>query len=233
MSLLDKLLSIASNPIETSVPALKPSGFEHFGELGQGLLRMLRQKSGFYAFESALHVFPASHFDGEMTLSRWNSHGLWRYEYGELAEGFLFFAEDIFGNQFCIRDGEIGIFDAETATVDRLASSLEEWAGLILGDYDLHTGYRVAHHWQKQHGPLPIGKRLGLKMLLVFGGNYQMENLYAAEAVEAMRFRGHIANKIKDVPDGTTVLLQVVDDERSPETWADTWTRKPNQSPSR
>ena len=77
--------------------------------------------------------------------------------------------------------------------MDRLASSLEEWAWLILGDYDLHTGYRVTHHWQKQHGPLPKGKRLELKTLLVFGGNYQMENLYAAEAVEAMRFRTSVS----------------------------------------
>jgi hypothetical protein len=215
---LRKLGAIESSPLASQPAIINLPDFDSFGQRAEELLSMLRLKNGFYAFESALHVFPAAHFEGEMTLSRWNSHGLWRQEYQDLAEGCLFFAEDIFGNQFCIRDGQIGIFDVETGTVDWLASSMEEWAGLILGDYDLHTGYRVAYHWQNQHGPLPKGNRLGLKMLLVFGGNYQMENLYAADAVETMRFRGHIANNIKDLPDGTTVRLQVVDDsERDPE----------------
>lgn len=54
---------------------------------------------------------------------------------------------------------------AETGAADRLAASLEEWAKLILDDYDLHTGYRVAHHWQKQRGSLPFH---GLSLLWRF-----------------------------------------------------------------
>ena len=89
-----------------------------------------------------------------------------------------------------------------------MAGSLEEWAGLILGDYDLHTGYRVAHHWQKQHGPLPVGKRLGLKRPLTLGVDYAMENLYAVDAIEGMRFKADVARQIKDLPDGTRVRFR-------------------------
>lgn len=141
----------------------------------------------------------------------WNSHGLWRNGYGGLAEGCLFFAEDVFGNQFCIRGGHVGSFDAETGQVEALAGGLEEWAGLILDDYDLHTGRPVAHHWQKQHGPLPMGKRLGLKRPLALGGDYGMENLYSVDAIEGMRFKADVARQIKCLPDGTRVQFRITE----------------------
>ena len=208
MSSTDKLLSIGSESLSCQQVTVNVPDFGDCGLLGDELPTLLRQKNGFYAFESALHVFAAASFEREMTLSRWNSHGLRRNGYGGLAEGCLFFAEDVFGNQFCIRDGQVGSFDAETGQVEAVAGSLEEWAGLILGDYDLHTGYRVAHHWQKQHGPLPVGKRLGLKRPLTLGVDYAMENLYAVDAIEGMRFKADVARQIKDLPDGTRVRFR-------------------------
>jgi hypothetical protein len=208
---LRKLGSIGSPPLARQPATIHLPDFDSFGQRAEELLSMLRLKNGFYAFESALHVFPAAHFEGEMTLSQWNSPGLWRHEYQDLAEGCLFFAEDIFGNQFCIRDGQIGSFDAETGVVDHLTGTLEEWAGLILKDYDLHTAYRVAHHWQKEHGPVSIGKRLMLKRPLVLGGDYSLTNLFAVEAVEGMRLRGNIAKQIDGLPEGTHVDFRFTD----------------------
>lgn len=211
MSFIEKLLSTGSEPLSHQPVTVNVPDFGGYGALGEELLTLLRQKNGFYAFESALHIFPAAPFEHEMTLSRWNSHGLWRNGYGELAEGCLFFAEDVFGNQFCIRDGRVGSFDSETGRVEVVAGSLEEWAGLILGDYNLHTGHPVAHHWQREHGPLPIGKRLGLKRPLALGGDYAMENLYLVDAIEGMRFKADVARQIKDLPDGTRVEFRITE----------------------
>ncbi len=209
MTSVEKLLSISSEALSRQAVTVNLPDFRNYGSVGDELLTLLEQKNGFYAFESALHVFPAASFEKEMTLSRWNSFGLWRHQYGELVENLLCFAEDAFGNQFCIRDGHIASFDAETGQVERIAGDLMEWAGLILADYNLHTGYPVAHQWQIQHGALPIGKRLALKVPLVLGGNYSLDNLYAVDAVEGMRFRGDIVHQIKDLPDGSQVQFRI------------------------
>jgi hypothetical protein len=93
----------------------------------QELLALLSQRNGFYAFESALHVFPLGSRAGVIDLETWNTQTLWRFEFGDLADGLLFFAEDIFGMQFAIRGDRIYSFDPETAEVEFLADSISQW----------------------------------------------------------------------------------------------------------
>ena len=90
-----------------------------------------------------------------------------------------------------------------------MLNSLEEWAEKILDDYNFHTGYQLASDWQKKHGPLPIGKRLAPKRAFVLGGDFHVDNLYAADSFDIMSYRGMLAQKIKDLPDGTTIKVSV------------------------
>lgn len=206
MSAIHKLLSIATESLSREAIVVNIPDFDSYGLLGEELLALLRLKNGFYAFESALHVFPAAPYKNEiMTLGRWNSFGLWRHEYGELAEKKLFFAEDACGNQFCIHQGQIGFFDAETGCVEVISNSFEEWAKRLLANYDVLTSFPLLHHWQTQRGALPIGHRLMLKKPLVLGGDYSLDNIFANVAVEGMRLRGHIARQLKDLPEGTKI----------------------------
>jgi hypothetical protein len=149
--------------------------------------------------------------ENEITLSRWNSYELWRFEYEELAEGALFFAEDALGDQFCIYGGNICSFTAETGDIKPLAESLEGWAERILKDYRVLTGYPVLHLWQEKNGPLPVGSRLMTKLPFVLGGKCVLDNLYALSAVSGMRSRGNIARQIRDVPNGSHVRFRLVD----------------------
>lgn len=211
MTAIQKLVSISSPALTTKPATVNLSDFEQFGTRGDELLKLLSLKNGFYAFESALHLFPAAPFEQEMTLSRWNSFGLWRHEYGSFAEGKLFFAEDTCGNQFCVENEKIGFFDAETGAVENLAYDLEEWAKRMLSEYEALTSYPLARQWQSQNGPLPLGKRLMLKRPLVLGGDYSLTNLFAVEAVEGMRLRGNIAKQIDGLPEGTQVNFRFTD----------------------
>ena len=43
-----------------------------------------------------------------MTVQHWNEGDLWRTSYDGLADGFLFFAEDVFGCQFAFDSDRIG-----------------------------------------------------------------------------------------------------------------------------
>lgn len=171
------------------------------------LLQLLRQRNGFYCFESALHVFPSG--GGSSSLEDWNSRSLWRHAYSELAEGYEFFAEDVFGNQFCLADEKVQLFDAETGAISVIASSLEHWACELLVDYDYLTGFPLAHQWQEANGPLIPGHRLLPKTPFVLGGKFELENLYSLDAVSGMCLRGELANQLRDLPEGTEVDFKV------------------------
>jgi hypothetical protein len=212
MESVEKLLSMSSEPLALRGVSVSIPDFESYGRLGVELLDLLRHKNGFYAFESALHVFPAASFDGEMTLSRWNSFGLWRREYGDLAARKLFFAEDACGNQFCLADGKVCFFDAEIGRVENLAGSIEGWAAEILRDYNTLTSYALMYEWQMRNGPLPPCHRLMLKKPLALGGKYSLDNIFLTDSVEGMRLRGSIAAQIKGLPDGSQVRFRFIDD---------------------
>jgi hypothetical protein len=209
MSAMDQLLSIASEPIG---PAAGP-GFAAIlaaqGDRGLELLDLLRARNGFYAFYSALHVFPLGMLEGKVDLESWNAEALWRDAYAHLAAGCLFFAEDIFGGQFCLKDDAVLVFDPETGEQTRSGGTLEEWAQHVLLDHDTLCGTPLAREWQERYGALPPGRRLIPKMPFVLGGDFALENLYVADPVEAMRFRGALAQHLRGLPDGAAIQLKV------------------------
>ena len=175
------------------------------------VLAMLRLRNGFFAFEGALHVLPAGGQPEVMTLEEWNSSHLWRHEYGDLADGMFFFAEDAFGNQFCLRDDRICLFDAETGQAEVIGSNIEDWAGQVLSDYEFLTGFPLFHEWQVAHGRVPAGSRLMPIVPFLLGGEYSLSNLRVAGAVPGMRARGNLARQIRDLPDGAQIELKVAD----------------------
>jgi hypothetical protein len=205
-SAMAKLLSVSSDALAAK-PGAAPTLLEAY-PLGTELFRMLTQKNGFYAFESALHVFPISSVDC-MSLEEWNSDSLWRDGYRDLADGLLFFAEDAFQDQFCLSANGVVRFFAETGETTVVANSIEDWAKRILQDYGQETGWTLASKWQVANGFLPAGKRLMPKTPFFLGGEFSIENLWAGDAVEGMRFKTDLALQTRNVPDGENVRLVV------------------------
>jgi hypothetical protein len=203
---LDQLLKVASGPLSPISYGFHLPGGNRFVELSD----LLSVADGFYAFESALHVRPSGGAPPrDFDLTDWNRPELWRSAYGSMADGHFFFAEDAFGGQFTIRDNHIHTFDPETGDSDELAPTLEDWAAAILANYEVLTGSPLAHEWQVRNGPLAIGKRLVPKTPFVLGGDFEVENLFALDAMESMRYRGEIAVQLAEVPDGSSVKLRV------------------------
>lgn len=205
---LSKLISIAGWPISPAVEIK----VELDGRLGDELAAFLASKKGFYAFESALHVFPAGTTpEGELDLRQWNDDLLWRSGYADLTAGFLFFAEDVFGCQFAIKHEMVYSFDVETGEAVAMADSLEGWATEILENYEFRTGYPLARQWQKRNGAIAGGTRLVPKRPFALGGEFSADNLYALDSVQGMRLRAELALQLRDLPDGATVNYRVVD----------------------
>jgi hypothetical protein len=176
------------------------------------LRELLALRNGFFAADSALHVFPAGTAMQGYDLVGWNAPTLWKVEYKSALDQFVFFAEDIFGTQFGMgHDGHIIKMHVETGEVTAFAESLEEWAEKILADLEFETGCTFAAGWQRTHRPLTPTERLAPKTPFVMGGEYEIPNLYAMDAVKLMRFMGDLATQIRDLPDGSTVILKVTD----------------------
>jgi hypothetical protein len=140
----------------------------------------------------------------------WNSPDLWvgLYE-GPWKGHILFFAEDVFGNQFAIASDRVVLLDAETGELEEVARNLEEWGQLVLDDYSYFTGYPVAHEWQISNGPLAPGNRLVPKVPFVCGGEFNIGNMSSSEEVAAMAFRANLANQIRNLPDGSKIRFKL------------------------
>ena len=172
---------------------------------------LLRACDGFYAFESALHVFPSTTTASELGVAEWNAPQCWRETFDALTGDLCCFAEDVFGVQFTIGlDGVVGALDPEIGVVKHVADDIEAWAQRVLDDYSVLTGWPLAHEWQIANGPLRAGRRLIPKVPFVLGGDFSIENLYDADAVSAMRYRGELAAQMRDLPDGSSVTLRII-----------------------
>lgn len=173
-SSIDKLVSIGGIPLLDGI-ALE-SNPRNDSPIDLSLRSLLSKKNGFYAFESALHIFPSSSTTNEIGLDEWNCPSTWINEFQDRGDcSGTFFAEDLFGVQFRISSKGIFTFDPETSEQEKIANNLEEWAYLILDDYSVMTGYQLAHEWQKKNGRLPNNCRLIPKTPFVLGGHFRAE----------------------------------------------------------
>ena len=210
MAFLEKLLAKSSAPIGEICEFTDPSFLLKQGKLGQSLLNLLTLRNGFCAFESALYVFPHSS-NRHISLYEWNQSNLWRNEYGQLGRDFLFFAQDAFANQYCLRDKQIWLFEVETGESNTITDSLEGWAKHILDNYKVLTGYPLLHEWQLLNGAINVGKRLLPKIPFVLGGKYTVDNLVDCNSVSVMKTMGNLAIQINDLPDGSKIEFKIID----------------------
>lgn len=203
-----KLLEISSEAI-CPRPPVALAGTMAASSRSNELLALYNRRNGFYTFESALHVFPACGEHHPLSLQQWNLAGTWKDCFAGAADGFVCFAEDIFGEQFVLAGDDIVRFNPESGESSFLASSLEEWACLMLTDYEHLSGYPLAHEWQTRSGALGEGQRLVPTIAFILGGEYTIGNLFAMERTRAMRYRGDMYRQLRDCPDGSRVKLVV------------------------
>lgn len=209
---MSRLVQISSQPLVAEIPAANVGsvvpGFLTT-EMGAELMGLLWKKNGFYAFESALLVRPFSSNKPPLGILQWNEPLLWKREYKSDLSGAVFFGEDVFGIQLCLRENAIARFNPETAEFKTIASDLEGWARWLLEEHKNRTGWPLAHFWQLRHGPLKPGIRLPPKVPFVLGGNFTLDNLDEFNEVDGLRYEATLANHLLEYPDGTTVKLRV------------------------
>jgi len=126
-----------------------------------------------------------------------------------LGRGLFCFGQDLFGTQFAVRSGaQVVLFDPETAQVEALGASLQDWASWLLEDPDVRGAAGFARAFQDAEGPLQPDQRLVPLQPFVGGGDYGFENLSVKDAAVAMRIRGPVAQQLRDLPVGSTIRLR-------------------------
>jgi hypothetical protein len=205
-----KLIQIAGDPFLPKGASVELENLDGFGRNGLALKEILREKSGFFCFEQALRFFSSATSEASWGIHEWNAQDLWKCEYFGLAESVFCFAEDIFGNQFCLNGNNIGMFNAETGDIEEISGTVEEFCERILEDYNSMTGYRFAHEWQELHGRLPLRQRLLPKKPFVTGGAYDLSNMIAIDSVRLMKNLGNLAHQIHDLPDGSYIQFKIL-----------------------
>lgn len=210
MQWIDKLIKLAGPALHPGQPLASDVLLQLAGRRGPELAAFLSKRNGFYAFEGALHIFPTAGDTVEKSIEFWNKEDTWKDAYSDFAKDCLFFGEDAFGVQFCIKNNHIYTFDPETGELTFIAETLDEWAKLVVENYNELTGYSLAHDWQRINGGLPPGKRLVPVTPFVLGGEFAVVNLIALDAVESMKYRADVAKQLTDLPDGAQVTINLI-----------------------
>jgi hypothetical protein len=205
MSALTTLLDRASDPL--AAPVDVDFGVDT-GPLAE-LRTVLGTRNGFFCFNAGIHLFRAGDTGHGYDLGHWNAPDTWKDTYGGLADGPLWFAQDLLGHQFGALPDGVCVLDPETGDVDPVSGSLEEWAAWLLSDPDGNGRYAMATQWQDAFGPLAVTERLVRLRPLVLGGENAVENIVVRDAVTCMQVRGPVAQQIADLPDGAQVEFRI------------------------
>lgn len=174
-----------------------------------GLDEILTWQNGFYAYRRGLHLFGSCEEPRFHSLEAWNDPRGWVGEYGDLANGLFFFAEDTFGDQFGWDGSKVVRLLAETAQREDVAVDAGDLLARIVRNPEEELGLRVLDDWVAVHGPVPEGVHLFPRTPPVMGGSLDPSEIVSIDPFENMRFKGHLATQIADVPDGGRIELVV------------------------
>lgn len=172
---------------------------------------LLSLHNGLTAFDGGLRIFGTQ--PGVLpTLQEWNEQKGWRSAYKELIkENLVFFAEDVFGNQFAFDDGNILYFDVENGRVKPFAKSFSEWLSIILEDPVDTLQLMLYKSWLGKGERLDPSEHLCPVYPFVVNADPSLQELYRVKSMEDMRYKGNFAYQIKDIPDGAPIKIRVTD----------------------
>ena len=173
------------------------------------LAALLQVHNGVSVFAGGLRVFGAT-TSLLHSIAEWNQELLWRFEYKGLCHGLTFFAEDVFGNQFGFTGaGEIFRFHAETGDREAGGRNFCDWLDRTLAEPEEELSLWLLNDWNRSGIPVQLSQHLCPKVPFLAHGPYECSNLYTCDRVESMRFKGGVADQIRNFPTGTTIEIKV------------------------
>lgn len=174
-------------------------------ELPPDLVRVLRDTNGCILHEGALHIRGASLTPEWHSLrSAWRGPNAFHTLYDTVQSTDVPFAQDQFGDQFLLRDGQVFRLSGETGEVESLADSLDAFLSGLREDIETFLNVGMEHRM------LP-GQLLLAYPPFVFQESQEGTSLKPVSASEVILFHADLARQIRDVPNGGQIKLKVTD----------------------
>jgi hypothetical protein len=172
---------------------------------------LLSLHNGLTAFDGGLRIFGIRP-EALQTLQEWNEQNGWRSAYKELIrDTLIFFAEDVFGNQFAFDDGSVIYFDVENGRATPFAKSFSEWLSIILEDPVDTLQLMLYKNWLAKGERLEPSEHLCPVHPFIVKADPPLKELYRVKSMEDMIYKGNFAYQIKDVPDGAQIKMRVTE----------------------
>ncbi len=174
----------------------------------ESLYGLLAERNGFTAFDDALLVLPVgdSEYPDLLGFKKLMDEG----PYASWKTTWWPFALDVFGMPFVLDETEAVLrFDAETGAVETCSGDLRSWCRLMIEDSNYQTGHSLLVTWTREYERLLPVQRLGPKRPFFLGGDYSVENLYAADLFELTEFRQDVYRQTVDLPDGAKIRFVI------------------------
>jgi hypothetical protein len=119
---------------------------------------------------------------------------------------------NLFGDVFVTDDsGAVHMLERAACSARQIASSEKEFWRLVHDDGEGWQLRSVADECRRAGKFLADGQCYAFTTLPVLGGKYDAENIWVAHWKEWFFFTADLFQQIKDLPDGATVRLKVVD----------------------
>lgn len=179
--------------------------------LPASLVAFLSQHNGGYFSGGLLHVLGATRPLRHQDLATWNQPFDWKAAFaGYELYRYVFFADDVFGNQFGFLPGEadppVVRFDIHVGEFSEVSPSLSHFLEEMLaadGSWLLGADYLEAY--RSEGNDMPVGQQLSLLIPSLLGGSMEPENLRPVEPVINLYLAGQVLTQIKPLPAGTEV----------------------------
>lgn len=209
---MKQLIDLACQHVESPLFGPGPFFAADF-KLPAPLVDVLRVANGFVLKAGLFRLLGASPADPAADLTEWNK-SQWIREYGELADRTLFFAEDIFGDQYGFRyqnpvdDHPLLVkFWCEGGQVEPIrAESLTTWLlTAVLNDRPSAWDAELAGV-AIQHGLEPRKtEHLAFCLPLILGGEYSMKNLEVLDRTAHLCLLGQISRRNSRLQEGSMI----------------------------
>lgn len=176
-------------------------------------LEIAKVANGLCAFEECLILYPY-HLAGERMTNLAEVDSVlsinkseWKKAYCSIEECFLF-ARNVLGEHFGLNSTHIIQFFPDLGDVREIASSFEEFLGIMLECYPHLCGYDEAQSYRGQGEVIEFGKVLRPKIPYILGG--EDSGLTRLDFGEFSTLYADIYTQTKDLPDGAQIEIEIV-----------------------
>ncbi len=176
------------------------------------LQNALRDRNGCLAYLGALHIRgacaePAWHSLANALMGEMAFHNL----YPAVHPDDLPFGEDLFGDQFILREDAVLRLEAETGLLTPLAPSLETFLDRVLASLPDLLGYDPLQALAHTGGQLQPGQLLQAYPPFVIDVDPAERSIRPVDAMEVRAYLANFAGQLRDIPDGGSIDIRVME----------------------